>query len=314
MLIDGKWSTQWYEPDEDGRFVRGQTRFRSSVSRCSSSEFPVESGRYHLYVSLACPWAHRTLLMRRLRKLEGVLGLSIVDPYMGEDGWCFSEMLPEPLYGARCLRELYTRAQEDYTGRVTVPVLWDRKQETIVNNESREIMRMLDVEFAEYGDSSVSFLPTGKAKDVDTLIAAIYEPINNGVYRAGFATTQTAYEEAVAELFAALDHYDRRLGQQRYLLGNTITEADWCLFTTLFRFDPVYHYHFKCNQRRLRDYPNLWGYVCDLYQVPGVRETCNLEHIKRHYFCSHEGINPQRIVPVGPEIDYDAPHERGRFE
>jgi putative glutathione S-transferase len=315
MLIEGNWSTKWYEPDELGRFVRGQTQFRERLSEDGSTAYPAEAGRYHLYVSLACPWAHRTLIVRKLRKLESAVSVSIVDPFMGDEGWKFSTTsgaIPDTVNDAKYLREIYAKARPDYTGRVTVPVLWDTRADTIVNNESREIVRMFD-ELTRLGDPRVSFLPEGREAEVDAMIDAIYEPINNGVYRAGFATTQRAYEEAVADVFDAMDHYDALLANQRYLLGNEITEADWFLFTTLFRFDPVYHYHFKCNRRRLRDYEHLWGYVRDLYQVPGVAETCSIDHIKRHYFGSHESINPSRIVPVGPDIDYTTPHDRARF-
>lgn len=316
MLIEGRWSTRWYEPDEFGRFVRGKSQFRDRLSEDGSTPYPAEPSRYHLYVSLACPWAHRTLIVRKLRSLESAISVSIVDPVMGADGWKFSSApaaIPDSVNGATYLREIYTRAQPNYTGRVTVPILWDKQEGTIVNNESREIVRMLDV-LTTMGDPRVSFLPRGREDEVDAMIDAIYAPINNGVYRAGFATTQAAYEEAVGELFEALDRFESHLAGRRYLLGSEITEADWFLFTTLFRFDPVYHYHFKCNRRRLRDYPNLWGYVRDLYQVPGVGETCNLEHVKLHYFASHESINPTRVVPVGPDIDYTTAHDRDRLD
>ncbi len=316
LLINGEWSADWYKSDLRGRFVRPETQFRKRVTADGSSGFKAESGRYHLYVSLACPWAHRTLIMRKLKRLEAAVSVSIVDPIMGEDGWRFSNgpgCVPDSINGAEFLRDIYLKAQTDYTGRVTVPVLWDRRTATIVNNESLEIMRMLDTQFNAVGDDSVDFYPTALQRRIDATIERIYAPINNGVYRAGFATAQSAYENAVTELFDALDDCEGVLAKQRFLCGDVITEADWCLFTTLVRFDAVYVGHFKCNLRRLVDYPHLWGYVKELYQLPGVANTCNFDHIKRHYYESHTMINPTGIVPKGPIIDFNETHDRDRL-
>jgi len=316
LMVDGKWTTEWYQPDSEGRFKRPETQFRNRVTADGSSGFKAEAGRYHLYVSHACPWAHRTIIMRKLKKLEDAISVSVVDHFMGDDGWAFSDnpgTIPDNVNHKNFLREIYQLADPNYSGRVTVPVLWDKKEKTIVNNESREILRMLDTEFDAIADSSVSFAPRELLEKIDETQTAIYEPINNGVYRSGFATTQSAYEEAVTQLFDALDHWDNVLASQRYLCGDVITEADWCLFTTLIRFDAVYVGHFKCNLRRIVDYPNLWNYIKELYQIPGVAETCNFDHIKRHYYESHEGINPTRIVPRGPIIDYNEPHDRDRL-
>jgi putative glutathione S-transferase len=284
QLVDGKWSTEWYTPDEKGRFVRSETTFRGRVSSDGSSPFTPDAGRYHLYISLACPWAHRTLIMRSLKGLESTIGLSIVDAHMTDNGWHFSTnpgALPDTVNNCNFMREIYTLADPHYTGRVTVPVLWDKKNSTIVNN-------------------------------IDATIEAIYEPVNNGVYKAGFATTQEAYDSAVTELFGALDHWEGVLGSRRYLCGERITEADWCLFTTLVRFDAVYYTHFKCNRQHIYEYPNLWNYLKELYQIPKVSGTCNFDHIKRHYYMSHPMVNPHGIVPVGPVIDLDEPHDRDR--
>jgi putative glutathione S-transferase len=311
-LAAGKWTNEWYEPDAKGRFVRGETAFRDRVTSDGSSPFPAEAGRYHLYVSYACPWAHRTLIARALKRLDGAISVSIVDAFMGDDGWTLSEGA-DSVNGARLLWQVYVKARSDYTGRVTVPILWDKRSNTIVNNESREILRMFATQFDAFGDARVSLSPASLRPEIDRTIESIYAPINNGVYRAGFATTQGAYDEAVTELFEALDRYEKLLGERRFLCGPTMTEADICLFTTLLRFDPVYYGHFKCNLRRIVDYPNLWGFVRDIYQTPGVRETCRLDHIKEHYYRSHPTINPTRIVPKGPIIDYDAPHDRARF-
>jgi putative glutathione S-transferase len=313
MLVDGKWSAEWYKPDEKGRFVRSESKFRGHVTGDGSSGFKAEAGRYHLYVSLACPWAHRTLILRKLKKLEDAISLSIVDPLMGDNGWEFSEnpgCIPDTVNGLKYLREVYVKADPHYTGRVTVPVLWDKKSGTIVNNQSREIMRMFDTVFDGLGDPGVTFYPERLREKIDGTIDAIYNPINNGVYRAGFATSQEAYDEAAEELFGALDHWDKTLSLSRYLCGEVITEADWCMFTTLLRFDPVYYTHFKCNLRHIYEYPNLSNYLKDLYQVPGVAETCNLDHIRNHYFRSHPSVNPHGIVPVGPRVDLSAPHDR----
>ncbi len=306
FFVEGRWTTQWYGSDERGHFVRESTQFRSRVSADRSTGFPVESGRYHLYVSLACPWAHRTIIMRKLKGLERAISMSVVEPLMLDDGWTFAA--PDEVNGARFLREVYAKARPDYTGRVTVPVLWDKKRATLVNNESREVLRMLDHDFAPLGaPSAPDYAPADLVDAIDREIDAMYDSVNNGVYRAGFATKQGAYEQAVRALFAALDAYEERLHDRRFLFGPKLTEADVCLFTTLVRFEPVYHFHFKCNLRRLRDYPSLWRWTRDVYQQPGVGETVSLDHIKQHYYRSHPMLNPSGIVPVGPEIDYAEP-------
>lgn len=307
MLVNGQWTKEPYQQDPQGRFMRNPTKFHNWVSADGSTGFKAESGRYHLYVSLACPWAHRTLIMRKLKGLEEAISLSIVDPFMDEDGWEFSDApgcIPDTVHGSRYLRQVYLKADPNCTGRVTVPVLWDKQKNTIANNESREIIRMFDTEFEAIAKSQVSFCPDHLQEEIDRAIDRIYQPINNGVYRAGFATTQTAYDEAVTELFEELDYWEAVLSQQPYLCGDRITEADWCMFTSLFRFDPVYYVHFKCNLRRISDYPHLGNYLKDLYQQPGVSDTCNLDQIKQHYYKSHPHINPTRIVPKGPVIDW----------
>jgi glutathionyl-hydroquinone reductase len=315
-LVEGVWTNDWYAADERGHFVRDETRFHNTVMANGSNGFAAEPKRYHLYVSLACPWAHRTLLGRRLKRLESVISLSIVHPHMGENGWELREYpgaIPDTVNGAKYLYEIYTKAKKDYTGRVTVPVLWDKQQETIVCNDSRMILRMLTREFETFADRSHDLCPRELETAIDAEIDALYRPVNNGVYRAGFATKQSAYEEAVRELFAALDGYEDRLRRQRYLLGSRFTEADICFFTTLLRFDPVYYFHFKCNVRRVLDYPALFAYLRDIYQMPGVAELCNFDHIKTHYFTSHPRVNPNGIVPVGPVLDLMAPHQRQRL-
>lgn len=307
MLVNGQWTKEPYQQDPQGRFMRNPTKFHNWVSADGSTGFKAESGRYHLYVSLACPWAHRTLIMRKLKGLEEAISLSIVDPFMDEDGWEFSDApgcIPDTVHGSRYLRQVYLKADPNCTGRVTVPVLWDKQKNTIANNESREIIRMFDTEFEAIAKSQVSFYPDHMQAEIDRAIDRIYQPINNGVYRAGFATTQTAYHEAVTELFEELDYWEAVLSQQPYMCGDRITEADWCMFTSLFRFDPVYYVHFKCNLRRISDYPHLGNYLKDLYQQPGVSDTCNLDQIKQHYYKSHPHINPTRIVPKGPVIDW----------
>jgi len=315
-LVDGVWTNEWYQPDAQGRFVRPETRFRHWV-RAEGPDFVAAAGRYHLYVSLACPWAHRTLIMRALLGLERAIDVSVVDHFMGDQGWRFDPSVPgasaDKLLGSQYLREVYVAADPHYSGRVTVPILWDREARTIVNNESREIIRMLDHAFVEIAEHPVDLCPPELRERVDAAIDAIYEPINNGVYRAGFASSQAAYDDAVDEVFAALDHWDQVLDRQRWLAGDRPSEADICLFTTLIRFDPVYHGHFKCNRRRIVDYPNLWGLVRELWQAPGVAATCDFDHIRRHYYASHEGINPTRIVAQGPVLDYAAPHGRERL-
>lgn len=316
MLVEGEWTTHGIPKDNEGRFVRSETTFRDWVTADGRSGFPAASGRYHLYVASACPWAHRTVLLRKLKGLEDAISLSIVDPFMGSGGWVFSDApgsIPDDVNGASYLREIYLKADPDYTGRVTTPVLWDKEKETIVNNESQELIRMLDKEFDGLAREDADFCPDGLREEVDRTIEEIYDPINNGVYKSGFAMTQSAYDEAVTELFDALDHWEEVLSERRYLCGDRITEADWCMFTTLVRFDTVYHYHFKCNLRRISDYPNLGGYLRDLYQHPGVAETVDFDHIKQHYYMSHESINPTRIVPKGPLLGLNETHDRGRL-
>lgn len=297
------------ETDVLGAFRRQRSRFRERVTADGSSGFRAEPGRYHLYVSYACPWAHRTIIVRKLKKLKEAIGLTVVDPIRDARGWAFTED-PDPLHGYDFLREAYLASDPTFEGRVTVPLLWDMRKRVIVNNESSEIIRMLNSEFDAWGDPTIDLYPEGLHEEIDALNARIYESVNNGVYRAGFATTQEAYERAVRRLFATLEELDERLSNRRYLLGDTPTEADWRLFTTLVRFDAVYYGHFKCNLRRLVDFPNLWGYLRDLYQQPGVASTVNFDHIKRHYYVTHRSINPTGVVPVGPEIDFDTPHGR----
>jgi len=315
MLVNGKWVKERDQEDQEGRFVRPETDFHRSIKADGSSEFAPEAGRYHLYVSLACPWANRTLIMRELKGLQDAISISIVDPYMGDEGWEFSDYpgsIPDTVNQAQYLRDIYLAANPNISGRVTVPILWDKQTETIVNNESSEIIRMLDHECEAIAQNPIDLCPPDLKSQVDAAISAIYTPINNGVYRAGFATKQGAYEEAVTELFEALDYWEKVLEQQRFLCGDTLTEADICMFTTLFRFDAVYYVHFKCNLRRIVDYPNLWGYLRDLYQMPSFKVTCNLDHIKNHYYRSHPNVNPQQIVPKGPIIDFDSEHGRDR--
>jgi len=314
LLVDGVWRSDWYDTKKSGgRFMREAAKFRDRVTADGSSGFRAEPGRYHLYVSLACPWASRTLVFRKLKRLENVISLAIVDPRMGDEGWVFSNApgtIPDRVNGFTRLHQVYTAARSDFTGRVTVPVLWDTERRTIVNNESAEIIRMLNSEFDAFGDDSLDFYPADLRSEIDAVNARVYENVNNGVYRAGFATSQEAYEEAWTALFAELDALEETLSRRRYLCGDRVTEADWRLFTTLVRFDAVYYSHFKCNRQRLVDFANLWEYTRDLYQTPGVAETVNLEHIKTHYYWSHVSINPTRIVPVGPAIDFTQPHRR----
>ena len=317
LLVDGVWKDQWYDTKSSGgRFVRKESAFRDWVRADGSSRFAPEPGRYHLYVSLACPWAHRTLIFRKLKGLEDAISLSVVDPYMHEHGWAFSDApgaIADSVLGANYLHEVYTRADSEYTGRVTVPVLWDRKHETIVNNESSEIIRMFNSEFDSIANTELDYYPEELRSEIDEINDYIYPRLNNGVYRCGFATSQEAYNEAFEELFEALDTLDERLSSQRYLVGGQITEADWRAFTTLVRFDAVYVGHFKCNLRRIADYAHLSGYLRDLYQQPGIAETVDFFHIKHHYYGSHASINPTGIVPNGPALDLDAPHSRQRL-
>ena len=310
-LLNGVWHDGWYETAKSGgEFVRPQSAFRDRITADGTTGFPAIPGRYHLYVSLACPWAHRTLIFRTLKRLGSAISVSVVEPVMSAEGWAFSEGLPDHVNGFSYLHQVYTKAQPQYTGRVTVPVLWDKERQSIVNNESAEIIRMLDTEFAEYSSVDKNYCPVELRREIDEINAVVYANVNNGVYRCGFAGTQSAYEAAAKRLFDTLDMLEQRLSRARYLVGGTLTEADWRLFTTLVRFDAVYHGHFKCNLRRIEDYPNLSGYLRELYQMPGIAETVDLDHIKRHYYMSHTHINPSRIVPAGPLLDFDRPHGR----
>jgi len=320
LLQNGKWVDQWYDTKSNGgHFVRKAPQFRSWVSAdgaagpSGDSGFKAEPGRYHLYVSLACPWAHRTLIFRALKGLEQMISISVVHWYMAEDGWTFDVgdgVVPDTVNAVTLMHEIYTKAMPDYSGRVTVPVLWDKQTKTIVSNESSEIIRMFNTAFDAVGAKVGDYYPPDLRSEIDRLNERIYTTVNNGVYRCGFATTQEAYEQAITPLFDTLDWLEDRLRAKRYLTGDQITEADWRLFTTLIRFDVVYVGHFKCNIRRIADYPNLSEYLRDLYQQPGIAKTVNLEHIKKHYYESHETINPSRVVPKGPVVDFTAPHNR----
>jgi putative glutathione S-transferase len=308
-LVEGVWQDVWYETKSNGgKFVREDAGFRDWIRNEPGAKFQPESGRYHLYVSLACPWAHRTLIFRKLKGLEEHIDVTVVCPDMMSEGWQMG--LPEPLFGHTRMHEIYTQAKPDYTGRVTVPVLWDKKHNTIVSNESSEIIRMFNSEFNELTGNKTDYYPQSERDAIDEWNAFVYPNVNNGVYRCGFATTQSAYEEAYNHLFDSLDKLDTHLSRSRYLAGSKITEADWRLFTTLIRFDAVYVGHFKCNKKRIADYPNLNGYMKELYQVPGIKETTDFYHIKRHYYFSHTGINPTQVVPKGPELDLESPHGR----
>lgn len=320
LLIDGKWHDQWYDTKSSGgRFIRSESQFRNWITAdgcpgpSGEGGFKAEPGRYHLYVSLACPWAHRTLIMRALKGLEDMISVSVVHWLMREDGWTFADgpgVVPDNLNNAEYLHQVYTAAQTDYSGRVTVPILWDKQQGIIVNNESSEIIRILTGAFDEVGAKPGDYYPDELRARIDAVNARVYDGLNNGVYKAGFATSQSAYDEAVAQVFDTLDWLEELLSRQRYLAGTQLTEADIRLFTTLVRFDEVYHGHFKCNRRRIVDYPNVWAFTREMYQLSGVAETVNMEHIKRHYYESHDTINPTGIVPVGPVPDFSAPHDR----
>ena len=320
LLVDGEWRDQWYDTKATGgRFKRDISRFRNWVTAdgragpTGASGFEARPDRYHLYVSYACPWAHRTLIFRKLKGLEDMIPVSVVHWYMAENGWTFADgdgVISDPIHDADYMYQVYQAADSSYTGRVTVPVLWDKEKQTIVSNESADIIRMLNSAFDGIGATEGDYYPEPLREEIDEINARVYSTVNNGVYKAGFATSQEAYEEAVEPLFESLEWLDGRLSTQRYLLGDRITEADWRLFTTLLRFDPVYVGHFKCNRRRIVDFENLWPYVRDLYQVPGVADTVHMDHIKSHYYGSHDTINPTRIVPVGPDIDYSEPHGR----
>ncbi len=320
LLVDGEWRDQWYDTKSTGgRFKRDVSRFRNWVTAdgragpSGAPGFQAEAGRYHLYVSYACPWAHRTLIFRKIKGLEDLISVSVVHWYMAENGWTFADgdgVVPDPIHDADYMYQVYQAADSSYTGRVTVPVLWDTTKNTIVSNESADIIRMFNSAFDGIGATEGDYYPEPLREEIDDVNARVYDTVNNGVYKAGFATTQEAYEEAVEPLFESLEWLDGRLSARRYLAGDRITEADWRLFTTLVRFDPVYVGHFKCNRRRIVDFENLWPYVRDLYQVPGVADTVHMDHIKSHYYASHDTINPTRIVPVGPEIDYSEAHGR----
>lgn len=324
LLVDGIWQDKWYDTDKTGgRFERSAAQFRNWVTADGSAGpqgkggFRAEPGRYHLYVSLACPWAHRTLIFRELKGLQDMVDVSVVHPLMLGEGWTFETDFPgatgDRLNDLSRLYELYLKADDTYSGRVTVPVLWDRHQQTIASNESADIIRMFNSAFDEVGATAGDYYPAPLRDEIDEVNNWVYDQVNNGVYKAGFATSQEAYDDAVTTLFDALDRLEQRLSHQRYLVGEQLTEADWRLFTTLVRFDPVYVTHFKCDRRRISDYPNLMNYVRDLYQTPGVAGTVNLAHIRNHYFRSHPTINKYGILPIGPEVTLDQPHDRGRF-
>jgi len=317
LLVDGKWVDQWYDTSASGgEFIRQDAQFRNTIGE--GSEFPVESNRYHLYVSLACPWAHRTLIFRKIKKLEQHIGVTVVKAEMLSHGWELSDEAiatfeKSPIEDIQYMHEVYTHMDANYNGRVTVPVLWDKKTKRIVNNESSEIIRILNTAFNELTDVKTDYYPQALRTQIDEVNELVYHAINNGVYKTGFATQQDVYEKHFKVLFNALDTLEARLENQRYLVGNEITEADWRLFTTLIRFDSVYFGHFKTNLRQIENYPNLSNYLRDLFQQPGVSETVNFEHIKVHYYYSHDTINPTRVVPVGPEINYLSKHDRDRF-
>lgn len=322
QLVNGTWHDTWYDTKSTGgAFVRSTAGFRNWITPdgapgpTGEGGFPAETGRYHLYVSHACPWAHRTLIFRALKGLADHITVSVVHPDMLTDGWTFATdfrgATGDTLYQLPFLRDIYTRAAPDVSGRVTVPILWDKTRETIVSNESSEIIRMFNSAFDGITGNTADYWPDPLRDQIEAVNSRIYDTVNNGVYRAGFATSQTAYDTAVTALFDSLDWLDGHLADNRYLLGDHTTEADWRLFTTLIRFDPVYHLHFKCNRKRIVDYANLWAYTRDLYQQPGVADTVNMDHIVRHYHYSHDTINPNRIIPINPVIDWDAPHNRG---
>ncbi len=313
LLIDGKWKNDWYDTKTTGgEFIRQDSQFRKTITANGHGDtLLAEVDRYHLFVSYACPWAHRAIIFRQIKQLNDVIGLTVVNPKMLKKGWEIQERCP--VKNAKYLHQVYTATDKNYSGRVTVPVLWDKKHKTIVNNESAEIIRIFNSEFNEFTDYKDDYYPEELREDIDSVNGYIYENINNGVYKVGFATTQTAYELAFNDLFKALEVIDGRLNRQRYLVGEKITEADWRLFTTLIRFDCVYHSHFKTNLKRIEDYPNLSNYLRDLYQQPGIAETVKFDHIKTHYYYSHDMINPTRIIPLGPQIDYNSFHDRERF-
>lgn len=322
QLVKGEWQDTWYDTESTGgKFVRSTAKFRNWITPDGSAGpsgdggFKAESGRYHLYVSLACPWAHRTLIFRALKGLQDHIDISVVHPEMLSEGWefrtDFAGATGDQLYGLPYARDIYLKADPEISGRVTVPILWDTERETIVSNESAEIIRMFNSAFDGITGNTLDFWPEDLRAEIEPVNERIYDTVNNGVYKAGFATSQEAYDSAVHPLFSSLDWLEERLGQARYLMGSRVTEADWRLFTTLIRFDPVYHLHFKCNRARIVDYPNLWGYLRELYQWPGVAETVNFDHIVRHYHYSHDTINPNRIIPINPILNLETPHGRG---
>lgn len=322
LLVEGQWHTDWYDTkSSNGKFVRKESHFRNWVTAdgeagpTGNGGFKAQPGRYHLYVSLACPWAHRTLIFRKLKGLEEMISVSIVNSFMGNEGWTFDPgngVIADEVNHTKRVYELYTLAMPDYTGRVTVPILWDKQRNTIVSNESADIIRMLNSAFDQIGASAGDFYPGDKRQHIDEINERVYHNINNGVYRAGFATTQAAYDEAVTDVFKVLDQLEQILSSQRYLVGDRLTEADWRLFTTLVRFDAVYVGHFKCNIKRIADYPALSNYLRDLYQHPGIADTVDIDYIKAHYYGSHDTINPTLIIPLGPALGLDQPHDRAR--
>ena len=322
QLVDGEWHDVWYDTKSTGgAFKRSTAGFRNWITADGSAGpsgeagFKAQSGRYHLYVSYACPWAHRALVFRKLKGLEPHIEVSAVHPDMMGDGWTFETddhgATGDRLFGLPFARDIYLKADPTISGRVTVPILWDKERSTIVSNESSEIIRMFNSAFDEMTGNTDDYWPEEMRDDIEPVNARIYDTLNNGVYKSGFATTQEAYDAAVVPLFDTLDWLEERLGENRYLMGNRLTEADWRLWTTLVRFDAVYHGHFKCNKKRIVDYPNIWGFTRDLYQVDGIAETVNMAHIVRHYHYSHESVNPHRIIPIGPDLDFEAPHGRG---
>lgn len=318
LLIDGQWHDQWYDTKSTGgKFNRSKAQFRNWITKDGSSGFKAETGRYHLYVSYACPWAHRTLIYRSLKGLENIIDISVVHWLMAENGWTFNSddkgIVKDKLFGFDFAHQIYTKADPKYSGRVTVPILWDKEKNTIVSNESSEIIRMFNTEFDDIGAKSDDYYPEHLRSKIDEINEWVYDKVNNGVYKAGFATTQSAYEEAVYPLFEALDKLEEILSTQRYLIGNQLTEADLRLFPTLYRFDSIYVGHFKCALKRLVDYPNLWGYVRDIYSMDAIKRTVNMEHARRHYYESHSTINPTGVVTVPPQINWDEPHNREKF-
>ena len=321
QLVDGQWHDVWYDTKKTGgAFKRSTAAFRNWITADGSAGpsgkagFEAESGRYHMYVSYACPWAHRALVFRKLKGLENHISVSAVHPDMLSDGWTFETddhgATGDDLFGLPFARDIYLKADPEISGRVTVPILWDKKQETIVSNESSEIIRMFNSAFDGMTGNTDDYWPAEMRDDIEEVNARVYSSVNNGVYKSGFATSQEAYDAAVGPLFDSLDWLENRLSGNRYLMGERLTEADWRLWTTLVRFDAVYHLHFKCNKKRIVDYPNLWGFTRELYQMNGIAETVNMNHIVRHYHFSHETINPNRIIPVNPVLDFDAPHGR----